>query len=611
MNIKANPDAKNVLRVGMNADSPPFGLLKDNELVGMEIDLYKEAAKRMGMELALTNLPFAGLMPGLQARKWDLAGNMWVNKDRLKVMDFADPWVQADIAFAVRKDSGIKKIEDLKGKILGAQTGSADHKWIVDHAKDYGGWEVRTYDRAVDQLMDLQNGRIDAVPRDYTRLLFQIKEMPDLEVAFIAPNTTFMQAVAFRKGDPLRDQFNKVQNEMKKDGTLASIIEKWVGVKPAADAPANKIWTEPLRTELTETSCVRCGGASARSSAPSAEASSRRFDEDCGQSSMTVQAQSVRPLKRRRTFTPWYLRYKFLGGLLLLLIAYAALLPPGTGKPTGAGLILIGLFCLAATAWAVLVSLDREKPTVIGVVGALLFIAAMAWIFYRYSGARWDQVGKWFLNGAVLSRSWPALMFGLKNTVSLFLVSGLITLVVGLVLAIIRSFNNSILNFFIIAYIDVFRSIPQLVLVIVVYYALSFLGVNLDPYSAGVVGLVLSTSPFVTESFRAGIESVGRGQLEAARALGLKSLQVMWLVVLPQAIRVVTPPITGQMIGLIKATAIVSVITLPELLWQAQQVVQAETNSSPLIAATLIYLIILLPLSRLSSLLEARMKRGR
>ncbi|MDY6895968.1 MAG: ABC transporter substrate-binding protein [Thermotogota bacterium] len=237
-----------VLRVGMNADSPPFGYMENGELVGMEIDLYKEVAKRMGAELDLTNLPFAGIFPGLQSEKWDVAGNTWIKKERKEMMDFADPWIRATVAFAVKKDSGIKSMEDLKNKVIGVQAGSADHALVEDRMDTYGPYKIKTYDRTVDQLNDLLTGRIDAVARDRTRLLYQIREMPELHVPFDAGNT-FMQAAAFRKGDPLRDYFNEIQNEMKKDGTLSKIIEKWLGVAPGPDEPANKIFEEEYEPE--------------------------------------------------------------------------------------------------------------------------------------------------------------------------------------------------------------------------------------------------------------------------------------------------------------------------------------------------------------------------
>jgi ABC-type amino acid transport substrate-binding protein len=242
-------EAQKVLKVGMNADSPPFGYMEKGQLVGMEIDLYTEVAKRMGAKIDITNLPFAGIFPGLQSGKWDVAGNTWIKKERIVMMDFADPWIRAILSFAVRKDSNIKSMADLKGKIISVQAGSADHAWLEDNKAKLGPYEIKTYDRSVDQLTDLLGGRVHAVARDKTRLQFQIKDMPEIYVAFTAGNE-FMQAAAFRKGDPFRNDFNKIQNDMKQDRALAAIYKKWLGVDPGPEDPPLKIYTTPYEPLL-------------------------------------------------------------------------------------------------------------------------------------------------------------------------------------------------------------------------------------------------------------------------------------------------------------------------------------------------------------------------
>jgi len=143
----------------------------------------------------------------------------------------------------------VKSLKDLKGTKLGAQAGTADHAWLKNNMDKYGPYEIKTYDRTVDMIMDVINGRIDGYLRDKTRGLFQIRNYPQLEVGFPA-GQTFMQAVAFRKGDPLRDEFNKIQNEMKKDGTLPAIYKKWLGVEPSPDCPAVKVFDKPYQPDI-------------------------------------------------------------------------------------------------------------------------------------------------------------------------------------------------------------------------------------------------------------------------------------------------------------------------------------------------------------------------
>jgi polar amino acid transport system permease protein len=211
-----------------------------------------------------------------------------------------------------------------------------------------------------------------------------------------------------------------------------------------------------------------------------------------------------------------------------------------------------------------------------------------------------------FLNGRVFFQTLPLLLSGLSTTVLLGLASIVLGLAGGLALALMRLYGRPILRLPAVAFIDVFRAIPLLVLLVVVYYALPFLGLRLSPFAAATTSLSLVAAAYSAEIFRAGIEAVPKGQFEAARALGLKPWIVMARVVLPQAVRIVVPPLTSNSINVLKDTALASVVAMPDLLKQATQAQALSANPTPLIAAAGIYLLMLLPLVRLVGLLEAR-----
>ena len=211
-----------------------------------------------------------------------------------------------------------------------------------------------------------------------------------------------------------------------------------------------------------------------------------------------------------------------------------------------------------------------------------------------------------FLNGRVFFQTLPLLLSGLSTTVLLGLASIVLGLAGGLALALMRLYGRPILRLPAVAFIDVFRAIPLLVLLVVVYYALPFLGLRLSPFAAATTSLSLVAAAYSAEIFRAGIEAVPKGQFEAARALGLKPWIVMARVVLPQAVRIVVPPLTSNSINVLKDTALASVVAMPDLLKQATQAQALSANPTPLIAAAGIYLLMLLPLVRLVGLLESR-----
>ena len=216
-----------------------------------------------------------------------------------------------------------------------------------------------------------------------------------------------------------------------------------------------------------------------------------------------------------------------------------------------------------------------------------------------------------FLNWDVLIRAWPLLASGIKVTVQLGLVSIVAGLVLGLLVALTRIYGFAPLRSVAKIYIDVFRSIPLLVLLIVVYYALPFVGVRLSPFLSAACALTVVSGAYTAEIFRAGIEAIPRGQFEASQALGLSFRHMMSDVVLPQAVRIVIPPLTNNSINVIKDTALASVVAMPDLLKQATQAQALEANPTPLIAAAIIYIALLWPLVLLVGRLEKKMAMGR
>jgi polar amino acid transport system permease protein len=214
-----------------------------------------------------------------------------------------------------------------------------------------------------------------------------------------------------------------------------------------------------------------------------------------------------------------------------------------------------------------------------------------------------------FFNWEVFVSSFPLLLSGLRVTISLGAVSIVAGLVLGLAIALIRLYGVRPAQLVARLFIDLFRSIPILVLLIVVYYALPFVGLSLSPFMSAALSLTLVSAAYTAEIFRAGIEAVPRGQFEASFALGLNYRQMMRDVILPQAIRIVIPPLTGNCINVIKDTALASVVAMPDLIKQATQAQALEANPTPLIAAALMYIAILLPLVYLVGRLEKKSRR--
>ncbi|MFL0269480.1 amino acid ABC transporter permease [Candidatus Clostridium radicumherbarum] len=199
---------------------------------------------------------------------------------------------------------------------------------------------------------------------------------------------------------------------------------------------------------------------------------------------------------------------------------------------------------------------------------------------------------------------------GAKFTIVLAIFTVIFGVILGVILALMRISNNKILNFIGAAYVEFIRGTPVLVQVYIIYYALpSLLGINLPDMAAGVLALSINSGAYVAEIIRAGIQAVDKGQLEAARSLGMKYGTAMRYIIVPQAIKNILPALGNEFITVIKESSIVSVIGIHELMYNADTV-RGNTFRAfePLIIAAIMYFVLTYTLSKLMGMAERRLK---
>src|SRR5688500_8768317 len=217
-----------------------------------------------------------------------------------------------------------------------------------------------------------------------------------------------------------------------------------------------------------------------------------------------------------------------------------------------------------------------------------------------------------FFNPDIARQAWPILLAGLGNTILLSLVVVPLGLMGGLGLAMLASVRKPWVRWPLMAWVDFFRAFPPLVLLIFLFAGLPFAGLELGGFACVCIAFFLNTGAYYGEILRAGIESVPRGQQEAARSTGLTRWQTMAYIVLPQAVRNVLPDLISNTLEVVKLNSIASVVALPELLFQARQAQSVTYNATPIMAAAVIYFNLLWPVVRLLSRLENRqMASGR
>ena len=218
----------------------------------------------------------------------------------------------------------------------------------------------------------------------------------------------------------------------------------------------------------------------------------------------------------------------------------------------------------------------------------------------------WSRFLDTFFEPALIERYFPAIMKGMLVTIEIAAAVVVTGILLGLVLAVVRSFRVLAINALIVIFIDVFRALPPLVLVLLVYFGLPNVGINLSSFAVLWLVLSLVLAAFAEEIFWAGILSVPKGQWEAARSTGLSFVDTLAYIVLPQAIRLTVPPITNRTIAITKNTALGTVIGVGEILNQATTAQSFAGNATPLMMGAIAYVILFIPVVALGRFIETR-----
>jgi polar amino acid transport system permease protein len=253
------------------------------------------------------------------------------------------------------------------------------------------------------------------------------------------------------------------------------------------------------------------------------------------------------------------------------------------------------------------------RSVAIALASTVVFAAAAVLLIASAPG--WPAVRKAFFNGEFFRDSIDVIPEAFLLNVKIFLIAEAVILVFALLIAVVRSLREPVffpLRALAIAYADFFRGVPTILVIYILGFgapALEISGVPRDPLFWGVVALVLVYSAYVSEVYRAGIESVHPSQDAAARSLGLSRLQALRFVILPQAVRRVVPPLLNDFIGLQKDTALVALLGPVEAFRQSQIEVASSFNYTPYLVTAILFVLLTIPLARLTDWLVARDRR--
>jgi polar amino acid transport system permease protein len=253
---------------------------------------------------------------------------------------------------------------------------------------------------------------------------------------------------------------------------------------------------------------------------------------------------------------------------------------------------------------------EALRSTLIALISSAVFFGLLAAVITN--APNWPEVQKAFFDQAIFGRSLPLVIEAFGTNIALFLFAEILVLFFGLVLAVLRGLPGPVffpVRLLATAYVDLFRAVPGIIVIYLLGFGVPGLGIDgipNDPFFWGLIALALVYSAYVSEVYRAGIESIHWSQEAAARSLGLSRSQALRYVIVPQAVRRVIPPLLNDFIGLQKDTVLVSVVGVVEIFREGQILKAATFNFTPFIAIALVFVVITIPMARFTDWMVAR-----
>ena len=577
------------LIVATNAEFKPYEYIENNQIVGIDMDIMQAICDELQMNLVIENMAFDSILPAIQSGKATVgAAGMTVTEDRKKNADFSDSYTtskQVIIVNAPKKaettGNTINSVDDLIGKNIGVQLGTTGDTFATDYEKD-GTANLERYTKAADAIQALNQNKIDCVIID---------EQPALSFVAVNSNLAILEeefaveeyALSIKKGrTDLLEKINNALKKLKSDGTIANIATNYIGT-----------------------------------------------DEQKG--TMPYQKKDVARTGK-------------------LVVATNAEFPPyeyvNDGKIVGIDMDIMQAVCdeLGFDMEIENMAFDSILPAIqsgkadVGAAGMTVTEDRKQNVDFSDSYTTSKQVIIINKGTSAISNSgnsntkslsftdklrqnfvddnrWQYILTGLGNTILITILAIAIGLVIGTLVAVVRTVHDQqnklkVLNFICKLYLAVIRGTPAMIQLLIIYYVI-FASVNVNKVLVAVVAFGLNSGAYVAEVIRSGINAVDKGQFEAGRCLGLNYRQTMSSIIMPQAFKNMLPALCNEFISLLKETAISGYIGLQDLT-KGGDIIRSQTFEAfiPLVAVALIYLVMVLLLSYGVGRLERRLKNN-
>ena len=560
------------IRVVTTSTDMPFSYIKDGKNVGYDIDLVVRFCRDRGYQLELGDVDFAGRIPAVQSGKYDFSTDMNVTPERMEQVIFSDPTSYGGIVLAVLKEQGTtapaltqqsiySSLQELNGKTVGVQTGTIFDDMVRENLPDA---KIEYYNTKADLVAALTGHKVEAfvvdepvaqlVMREDNRLTYLPEYLDSYDFVFV-----FAKDEA---GEKLRDQCSAFLRQLP-EGTLDALATKWFGedesakTMPDIASLSGENGTLRVATEsgYAPFEYVRDGAV---------------VGYDMELAAMFCQACGY--------------------GLEIVDMNFDGILPAvQTGKCDFAA---AGITITPERAESVLFSEPNFSGGTVAVVLKAEEQSAAVSNADSQEETFWDGITSSFNKTFIRENRWQLFLEGIGTTLLITLLSILFGTALGFLLFLLCRNSNPIANGATRFSMWLVQGTPMVVLLMILYYVI-FGSVAISGIVVAVIGFTLTFGASVYGLIKMGVGTIDRGQYEAAYALGHSNRRTFFKIILPQAIPHVLPAYQGEIVGLIKATAIVGYIAVQDLT-KMGDIVRSRTYEAffPLIAVTVIYFVL-------------------
>ncbi len=563
------------LVMATNAEFEPYEYREDGNIVGIDAEMAQAVADELGMSLKIEDMHFDSIITSVQSGKADIGvAGMTVTEDRLKNIDFTDPYTTAKQVIVVRagqqkaSESPVHSAKDLEGKQIGVQLGTTGDIYASD-VKDA---KVQEFNKGADAVQALKQQKIDCVVIDEQPAKAFVERNQDLSILDEAFAVEDYAICVAKNNKALTKKINKALAQLKEEGILKQIIGNYIG----DDTKGKQPYQSPKGTNRSNGELVM---------ATNAEFEPYEYRENDKVVGIDVDMAQAVADKLGMSLKVEDMQFD------------SIITSVQSGKAD------IGVAGMTVTKDR-LKNIDFTDP----------YTTAKQVIIVRNGkDANAFNLKQSIYQNFVQDSRWKYLTNGLLTTLGITLAAVVIGIVFGFIIAILRftadeTGKMTIINWILKAYLTIIRGTPAMIQLLIIYYVI-FASTNVNKVFVAIVAFGLNSSAYIAEIVRSGLNSIDPGQFEAGRSLGFNYVQTMRYFILPQAFKNVLPALGNEFIVLLKETSISGYIGIMDLT-RGGDFIRSRTYEAffPLITVAIVYLVFVVFLSAMVGKLERRLK---